>query len=131
MSKKLWTVALVGVVLFLLAELFPPWVYVNEDNRARHFTGYHFLGNPPQTKAPEEMRRLFSLSANARTDNINVARDVSRQYDQRIILICLTLGALLVIHNRRAAINQILAGSFLFIGTTFIGVFILHVTALD
>jgi hypothetical protein len=54
-------VIVAGLALFALSELFPPWLYEDENTSAVRPAGYHFYKSPPLLKTPPEMKKIFNL----------------------------------------------------------------------
>jgi hypothetical protein len=128
--RKQWTILLLGIALFGLSELFPPWVYKDEDTSVRRSAGYHFFNSPPKLKSPAEMRVVFSLHPNDPTTFIGVHQNGLRLYVQRILLIVLTPGIMLSLSNRGSAAKLVLASLFLIVGIGFSGLYVLDVWAM-
>src|SRR5437016_14444269 len=90
MNRKQWTIMLAGIALFGLSELFPPWVYEDENTSVRRSAGYHVFNSPPKIESPAEMRAVFSLRPNEPTKFMWVHVNGLRLYVQRFFLIALT-----------------------------------------
>jgi hypothetical protein len=62
--KDTWkpiAVIFAGILLVALSELFPPWVYEDENTSGVRSAGYHFYKSPPAVKSPAEMKKIFNL----------------------------------------------------------------------
>jgi len=121
---------LAGIILFGLSELFPPWVYEDENTSVRRSAGYHLFNSPPKLKFPAEMRAIFSLGPNDPTKFMWVHEDGLRLYGQRLLLIVLTPGLILAFSNRRSLAKVVFASFFLVVGLGFSGLYVLHVWAM-
>jgi len=130
MNRKQWTILMVGIILFGLSELFPPWVYEDENTSVRRSAGYHLFTSPPKLKSPAEMRAIFSLGPNEPTKFMWAHQDGLRLYGQRILLIVLTPGLMLAFSDRRSLAKVALASLFLFVGLGFSGLYVFHVWAM-
>lgn len=130
MNRKQWTLLLAGIVLFGLSELFPPWVYEDENTSVRRSASYHLFNSPPKVKSPAEMRAIFSLRPDEPTKFMWVHLNGLRLYVQRFVLIAATPGLMLVLANRRSLIKIILAILFLIVGLCFFALFAFDVWAM-
>jgi hypothetical protein len=128
MSRKQWAVLLTGIILFSLSELFPPWLYEDENTSAVRPAGYHFINNPPKVKSPDEMKKIFSLREDAPTQFIWVHKDRLRSDGQRAFLLFLTLGLWLVLFGRRVILGLVTGIISLCIGLTFFGLYIWYIS---
>jgi len=123
------TVLIVAIILFSLSELFPPWLYEDGWNSAEQSAGYHFIFSPaPEVKPYAEMKRLFSIPDDDPQHGFTVRKDLARLYGQRLSLLFLMLGLLLVLDGRKSSLKAILGGSSLLVGLGFVGLYILHVS---
>lgn len=117
MNSKQLRVLLLGVLLFALSELFPPWQYKDGWTSAEQSAGYHFLYSPPEVKSDDEMKKIFSISDHEPVAHyIRVRIDKGRLFGQRIALVSLPLGLLLLLKERRSAIAFVLGGLLLLVG---------------
>jgi hypothetical protein len=105
------------MVLGLVSELFPPWLYEDENTSVVRSAGYHFILSPSKVKSSGEMRKIFSLSENARTNLIWAHEDGGRQLGQRITLAFLILGTLILALNPKRLFNRIAGGAFVGVGS--------------
>jgi hypothetical protein len=121
MNAKQRAVLILGIVLFTSSELFPPWLYVDDEFSMKRSAGYHFRFSPPALKSPAEMRKLFPLSGR----DIGVRLDNLRLYIQRIIITSLTIGLLLVWRERRPKLIFAAGGLLLFMGMAFLALFVM------
>lgn len=107
MNKKLWMVLVSAAVLFLLSELFPPWVYEDGLTSARRSAGYHFVTTSPRVGSPAEIKKAFDFPSEEPDRPISVFRDRTRLQAQRIIVLFSTLGLLLVLRYPRRRLSLI------------------------
>src|SRR5436309_3628632 len=122
MNRKQLYILLVGVFLFTLSELFPAWVYEDENTSVRRSAGYHFRFTPPQLKSPTEMRKIFKLKETDPTQFMWVHRDGIRVLGQRLAILFLTAGAVLICFSRRILLVYVFGWLCLCLG---LGVFVL------
>ena len=54
-------VRLIGICLFLLTLIFPPWRYHFHVLSSQCYAGYHFILKPPPSKSPEEYKEMFAM----------------------------------------------------------------------
>jgi hypothetical protein len=101
MNRKQLYIFLIGAFLFTLSELFPAWVYEDENTSVRRSAGYHFRFTPPKIKSPAEMRKIFGLKETDPARFMWVHRDGIRVLGQRLAIVFLTAGALAISFNRR------------------------------
>ena len=128
MNRKQWIVLTLAVALFSLSELFPPWLYKDGWTSARRSAGYHFILYPPQVKSPGEMKRIFSLPDEELRHGFSVREDFIRLYGQRLTLLFLMAGLLLLSDGRRGWAKAILGGVSLCAGLGFLCLSILYVS---
>jgi hypothetical protein len=124
MNMKQWIVLLAGVVLFLLSELCPPWVYTDGITSARRSAGYHFLTASPEVDSPAEMKRVFSFANEEPDRPISISKDGARLNGQRVILLFSTLGLLLVLYDPRAKLRLIFGSLSLCIALGFLTLYL-------
>jgi hypothetical protein len=109
-------VIVAGVVLFAISELFPPWVYEDENTSVRRTAGYHFYKSPPPLKSPLEMKNIFNLRDGDPTKFMWVHRDGIQLLGQRILLLWLTLNAFILSFGRGPLILRVLFWIFFCFG---------------
>src|SRR5262245_29694461 len=90
LNKGQKRVLLLGMALMILSELFPPWLYIDNNTSAKRSAGYHFIAIPPTVKSPEEMRMIFPQSYS--WDAMSVSKNRARLYLQRMFIPLLTIG---------------------------------------
>jgi hypothetical protein len=122
MNTKQRAVLILGIVLFTLSELFPPWLYVATQFSAQRSAGYHYRFSAPVVKSPAEMRQLFPFPEDNPTQ-YKVRLDYLRLYIQRFIITSLAIGLLLVWRERRPKLIFAAGGLFLCVGIAFIALF--------
>jgi hypothetical protein len=127
MNRKQWLVLLVGTIVLVLSELFPPWLYEDENTSAVRPAGYHFISKPPKVGSSAEMKNLFALRESDTTQFIWVHKDGIRLMGQRIILLSLMPGLWVVFFERRTIINFVSGGLCLCIALVFSGLYIFYV----
>ena len=125
MNTKQWAVILVAVGLFFITELFPPWLYVSSSNRC--IAGYSFITRPPTAKSFDEMKKLCTESYIENQDVFETHKDQLRLNWQRVILVLLSAGLLLVLESRRSALKTILGLSALSVGLAILWLYISNV----
>jgi hypothetical protein len=104
MNRKQMIVLASAVALFSLSELFPPLYYKDELSRKRS-AGYHFFYNPPTTiETPAKLREHRS-SSDVELRHYRVVRDYERLLGQRIILLFVMVGVLLLLEKRRSKLK--------------------------
>lgn len=129
MNPKQLTVLIVAVVLFLVSELFPPWLYEDSWNSAEKSAGYHFIFGPaPEIKPYSEMKRIFSIPDEDPQHGFNTRKDFARLFGQRLSLLFITLGLFLMLDARKSHLKTILGGISLFVGLGFVGLYVVHVS---
>jgi hypothetical protein len=129
MNTKQRAGLILGIVLFTLSELFPPWLYVDYRFSTKRSAGYHYRFSPPAAPSPAEMRRLFPFPGDDPTQFIKVRLDNLRLYIQRIIITSLAIGLLLVWRERRPKLIFAAGGLFLCVGIAFLALFVLFATS--
>jgi hypothetical protein len=113
-------VLLIAITLFSMTELFRPWLYEDGWTSAKRSAGYYFIYNPPPiVKSKTEMEKLFLLSENDPPRYFSVQRDFARLYSQRIAIILLMLGFLIVLSNIRSYKKFVIGGILLCLGFAF------------
>ena len=130
MNRKQWTILLAGVVLLGVSELFPPWVYEDENTSVRRSAGYHLFNRPPKLKSAAEMRTIFSLQPSEPIKFMWVHVNGVRLLSQRLFLIAATPGLVFALANQRSLIKILLAIAFLIAALCFLGVFAFDVWAM-
>lgn len=120
MNKKQIALLIFGLTIFSLSELFPPWVYEDENTSAKRFAGYHFIYTPPKIKSPAEMRRIFSLRPEDSTQFMWVHQEPGMLFSQRLAIIFVVLGGLLLFSERRRMLNVVAGYSSLCVGLAFL-----------
>ena len=129
MNPKQRIVLIVAVLIFSLSELFPPWLYEDGWNSAEQSAGYHFIFGPaPEVKPYTEMKRIFSITDDDPQHGFTVRKDLARLYGQRLSLLFLMPGLLLVLDDRKSYFKAILGRSSLAVGLGFAGLYILYVS---
>jgi len=127
MNRRQLYILLIGVFVFTLSELFPAWLYEDENTSVRRSAGYHFLLTPPQVKSPTEMRKIFNLKETDSTRFMWVHRDGIRVLGQRLSILFLTVGAVLISLNRRILVVYIFGWLCLCLGVGMVALLIFHV----
>jgi len=127
MTRKQLSLLILGALLFALSELFPPWVYEDENTSVRRSAGYHWRLSPPKLKSPPEMRRIFGIKETDPTRFMWVHLDGISELGQRVAILSLTIGAVLVSFNRRILVVYLLGWLFLCIGIGMVAIVIFHV----
>ena len=128
MNRKQRAVLILGIVLFTLSELFPPWLYVDDQSSTMRSAGYHYRFSPPALKSPAEMMRLFPFPGDDPAEYIEVRLDKLRLYIQRVIITSLAIGLLLVWRERRPKLIFAAGGVFLCVGIAFLALFVMFAT---
>jgi hypothetical protein len=128
MNRKQLVVLTLAVALFSLSELFPPWLYKDGWTSARRSAGYHFILSPPEVKPPGEMKRIFSLPDEEMRHGFTVREDYFRLYGQRLTLLFLMAGLLLLLDGRRAWAKAVFGGVVLCIGLGLLCLYVLYVS---
>ena len=127
MNRKQLSLLVLGALLFTLAELFPAWLYEDENTSAVRSAGYHLRFSPPKLKSPEEMRKIFGLKETEPTRFMWVHRDGIRVLGQRVAILFLTVGAVLISFNRRILVAYGFGWLCLCIGIGVVALLIFHV----
>jgi hypothetical protein len=128
MNIKQLIVLITAVVLFTMSELFPPWSYKDGMTSAKTSAGYHFIYNPPDVKSPGEMKEIFSLPDNDYLHHFTVRRDLARLYGQRMILLFLMIGLLLIFDKRKTSSKKTFAVVSICIGVAFLAIYVWYVS---
>jgi hypothetical protein len=113
---KAVAVIVAGVALFAISELFPPWVYEDENTSVRRPAGYHFCKSPPPLKSPPDMKRIFNLRDGEPTQFMWVHRDGIQSLAQRIVLVWLILNAFILSFGRGPLVIRVLLWIFFCLG---------------
>mgnify|MGYP000479350588 CR=1 FL=1 len=113
LNKNQKLVLLFGLVLAVLSELFPHWVYFDSMTSGHRPIGYRYYANPPQLKSPEEMLKLYP---NPITDDdfmryIRVEKDGLRTLLQRAFLLLFICGLLITFKRNLSLAWAVLAGA--------------------
>ena len=116
MRQKQFLILSIGVLLFALSELFPPWLYEDERTSVVRSAGYHFISGPPKLKSPSEMRRIFELPDSAPTKFMWAHRDPGRLLAQRATIALLTIGSLILSLRSKRLLIRILGGAVIGFG---------------
>ena len=101
MNRKQLYILLFGAGLMIVSELFPAWVYEDENTSVRRSAGYHFRFAPPKLQSDDQMRKIFRLNRSDPTKLMWVHIDGICELGQRLAIPLLTIGAVLVSFNRR------------------------------
>ena len=128
MNARQLIVLLTALILLLLAELFPPWLYEDGWTSEKRPAGYHFINNPPEGKPISELRDIFTLPDNGPPRHVSVQRDTIRIYGQRLTLLFLATGLFLLLSNRRTIPKLAFGGVSLIVGFAFLGLFIWYIS---
>ncbi len=128
MNTKQRAVLILGIVLFTLSELFPPWLYVDYRFSTKRSAGYHYRFSPPALKSPGEMRQLFPFPGDDPAQYVEVRLDKLRLYIQRIIITSFAIGLLLVWRERRPKLIFAAGVVFLCVGIAFLTLFVQFAT---
>lgn len=127
-NDKQLGVLLIGIALFTLSELFPPWLYKDGWNSAERPAGYHFIFSPePEVKSQAEMKKIFSVPDGDPPHGFSVRRDTGRLYGQRLIILFLMVGLLFVLSKRRSVPRLILGGTSIGVGLLFVCLYAMYV----
>ena len=113
--KEIWkpnAVIIAGLLLLALTELFPPWVYEDENTSGVRSAGYHFYKSPPAVKSPAEMRKIFNYRDGETTQFMWVHRDGLQILAQRIVLGWLFFSGLILSLGRGPLLIRVLFGIF-------------------
>lgn len=113
--------------MFLMSELFPPWLYEDSWTSVRRPAGYSRHDRPPAVKSDGEMKDLFSINDEHRPLYFAVQRDMLRLDAQRALLPFLTFGALLLFGSRRTRLKVITGSLSLIVGGFFVTIWLLLV----
>ena len=129
MNKKQMIVLLSAVTLFGLSELFPPLSYKNEYSNKRS-AGYYFFYNPPtMIKVPNEMSDASS-NRDEQFRYFRLGRDSIRLFGQRIMLLFLMLGLLLLLEERRSKLKSAFGVISLCLGFAVLGLYGLYLSVI-
>ena len=110
-------VIVVGLLVWGLSELFPPWEYLDGNTSAVRSAGYHFYKYPPPVKSPEEMKKLFyRQNRDFPPLSIHVHRYYIQSLAQRIILAWLTANGLILSFGRGPLLLRVLLWMFFAFG---------------
>ena len=120
MNTKQWTFLIVVVGLLCLSEVLPPWLY-RCDRGDGYPAGYHFFVKPPAAKA-------VCLSSDLLPAPLpTVLKNSARLNLQRLVLLVLMAGLLLVLRDRRtnlSSVTGLLALCISVVGLLFLGLMI-------
>lgn len=106
MNSRQFAIILLGLAIFLCAELFPPWLYVDKSlSGARRRAGYHYVKNPP-VKNRTELEQIFEIPAGYPQQEFAIEKDKGLIDGQRIAIILGGLSlALLLRQNSKLYIR--------------------------
>jgi hypothetical protein len=127
MNRKQLSLLVMAALFFILSELFPAWVYEDENTSVRRSAGYHWRFSPPKVKSPSEMRKIFGLKETDPTRFMWVHRDGIREWGQRGAILFLAIGAVLISFNRRIFVVYVLGWLCLCVGIGLVALLIFHV----
>jgi hypothetical protein len=116
--KDIWkpnAVIIAGLLLLALSELFPPWVYEDENTSGVRSAGYHFYKSPPAVKSPAEMKKIFNLRDGESTQFMRVHSDDLQILAQRGVLAWLFYNGL-ILSLARSRLIRVLFGIFFGVG---------------
>src|SRR5258706_189169 len=111
-------VIVVSLSLFGHSELFPPWLYEDENTSAVRPAGYHFYKSPPPLKPPSEMKNIFNLRDGEPTKFIWVHRDGIQLLAQRIVLGWLTINGFILSFGRGPLLIRVLVWLLFSVGVS-------------
>ena len=117
--KDIWkpnAVIIAGLLLLTLSELFPPWVYEDENTSGVRSADYHFYKSPPAVKSPVEMKKIFNYRDGESTQFMWVHRDYLQVDAQRIVLAWLFFNGLILSFGRGSLLIRVLFGIFFGVG---------------
>ena len=128
---------IIGVALLILAELFPPWEFIDNNSSARCWAGYHFYNSPPQIKNKEELLKCFPYYSKEQDIGgtirfVRVKRVSILNFVQRIILSWLTVSFLICFwrYESRRIVNLVIIFGVVGLLVGFLGILILWLEAL-
>src|SRR5262249_21895880 len=124
MNTKQRGALILGIVLFILSELSPPWLYLDPRFSAKRSAGYHYRFSPPPVKWPDEIRQLYPFPEENPAQYVRVRIDYLLLYIQRIIITSLMIGLLLVWRERRPKLIFAAGVLFLCVWLAFIALFV-------
>lgn len=126
-KQKQMMVILSAVALFSLSELFPPFSYKDEYSRQRS-AGYHFFYNPPTTiKVPTEMSASYSTT-DEQFRHFRIGRNRIRLFGQRLILLFVMLGLLLLLEERRSKLKTVFGVISLCFGFAVLALYVFYIS---
>jgi hypothetical protein len=117
--KDIWkpnAVVIAGLILLTLSELFPPWVYEDENTSGVRSAGYHFYKSPPAVKSAAEMKKIFNYRDGESTQFMWVHRDSLQIDAQRVVLAWLFFNGLILSFGRGSLLIRVLFGIFFGVG---------------
>jgi hypothetical protein len=126
MNRKQLYILLIGAAVMIVSELFPAWVYEDENTSVRRSAGYHFRFAPPKLQPPDQMRKIFGLSRTDPTKFMWVHIDGICQLEQRVAIPLLTIGGILVSFNRRILAIYVFGWLFLCAGVGIVALLVFH-----
>ena len=109
-------VIIVGLVVLTVSELFPPWVYEDENTSGVRSAGYHFYKSPPAVKSPDDMKKIFHYRDGETTQFMSVHRDSEQILAQRVVLAWLFYNGLILSFGRGPLLLRVLFGIFFGVG---------------
>jgi len=112
------------LVFLTVCELFPPWLYQNEEVLNYYSAGYRWRFDPPKPPTQEEADLMVGREPNFETHYIigegpkwqlppvkmRVLQNKTRLRGQEILIIAAALGAFLFLFNRRLFIALLFPG---------------------
>ncbi len=94
--------------LFLLSELYPPWVYEDNSTSAQRSAGYRRADRPPPVKSFEEMKRLFGAEGGDYEGRFTAHKSFLHHAAQRLVLIFSAAALFLLLSGRRTRAKVVL-----------------------
>ncbi len=107
MNSRQKRVLIVGVSLFALMLLFPPWEYFDTDSSMRKHDGYHFLFAPPSR---ENIKAIFAPDRVRYAQSVRIEVDRIRLSAQCFSVITFLLGLVFALRTGRSLWRFALSG---------------------
>lgn len=123
MVCKQRTILIIFAAIFLLSEMFPPWIYIDKTSSIKYSAGFHFVFSPdPEIKSYSEIKERFSLPDRYQQEDFILRKDSGRLNLQRWSVLLFMISFLIASDERKSTYKKLIVIIFALIGIVFAAV---------